>query len=281
MDILQLRYFYESAHRGFAKTAEKYMVPASSVSVTVKRLERELGVLLFERQANRILLNENGRRFLRVAENILGELDRVTTEFSDDGVQNVDMRILLYSLRPSITRAIIAYRKLHPSLRFRIDLYHEKPDFAQYDLIFGTDCETPPAGFENFWHTRRRMRMMVASDSPLCKRPLTMRQLSAWPFLVFSRGGVHEGLLKRECEKAGFTPNVVMEINDTTYYQWCVRAGMGIGLTRSRALPEDSGMDILDVADFDGHLTYFAHCKCNARHPEIQNFIEFLKLRSR
>ena len=33
MELLQLRYFYESAkNENFAKTAEKYMVPASSVS---------------------------------------------------------------------------------------------------------------------------------------------------------------------------------------------------------------------------------------------------------
>ena len=40
MELLQLRYFFESAkNENFAKTAEKYMVPASSVSASVKRLE--------------------------------------------------------------------------------------------------------------------------------------------------------------------------------------------------------------------------------------------------
>ena len=44
MELLQLRYFYESAkNENFAKTAEKYMVPASSISASVKRLEEELG----------------------------------------------------------------------------------------------------------------------------------------------------------------------------------------------------------------------------------------------
>ena len=47
MELLQLRYFYESAkHENFAKTAEKYMVPASSISASVKRLEDELGCKL-------------------------------------------------------------------------------------------------------------------------------------------------------------------------------------------------------------------------------------------
>ena len=62
MEILQLRYFYEIAqNENFAKTAEKFMVPASSVSNSVKRLEKELGVQLFDRSANCIRLNEKGR----------------------------------------------------------------------------------------------------------------------------------------------------------------------------------------------------------------------------
>ena len=59
--MLQLRYFYESAKtESFAKTAEKYMVPASSVSASVKRLEQELETSLFDRTSNKIKLNDKG-----------------------------------------------------------------------------------------------------------------------------------------------------------------------------------------------------------------------------
>ena len=57
MEFLQLRYFYESAKsESIAKTAKSFMVPASSVSAAIKRLEEELGCALFERTANRIRL---------------------------------------------------------------------------------------------------------------------------------------------------------------------------------------------------------------------------------
>ena len=62
MELLQLRYFYESAcHESITKTAERYMVPPSSVSLSIKRLEQELGCPLFDRTGNRIRLNDNGR----------------------------------------------------------------------------------------------------------------------------------------------------------------------------------------------------------------------------
>ena len=65
MEFLQLRYFMESAeNESFSKAAEKYQVPATSVSAAIKRLERELGCPLFRRSYNSIALNEKGRLFL-------------------------------------------------------------------------------------------------------------------------------------------------------------------------------------------------------------------------
>ena len=63
MDLLQLRYFFESAKNGsFSKTAKKYMVPLTSVSASIRRLEKELDCTLFDRTSNRVSLNANGRK---------------------------------------------------------------------------------------------------------------------------------------------------------------------------------------------------------------------------
>ena len=84
MELLQLRYFFESANlESFAKTAEKYMVPASSVSASVKRLEAELGCRLFDRTSNRIVLNENGKRMMDSLKVIFDELDRMSGGLTD------------------------------------------------------------------------------------------------------------------------------------------------------------------------------------------------------
>jgi len=51
------------------------MVPGSSASASVKRLEQKLGVELFVRTGNRILLTEKGKQFLSVVEESLSQLD--------------------------------------------------------------------------------------------------------------------------------------------------------------------------------------------------------------
>ena len=64
MEILQLLYFCSAAEtENFAQTAKVYGVPATSISQSVRRLEKELEVTLFDRVANGVKLNERGKVF--------------------------------------------------------------------------------------------------------------------------------------------------------------------------------------------------------------------------
>ena len=64
MELLQLRYFKDAAElENFSMVAKKNMVPQPSISKTIGKLEDELGVLLFDRQGKRIVLNDNGKFF--------------------------------------------------------------------------------------------------------------------------------------------------------------------------------------------------------------------------
>ena len=104
MELLQLRYFMESAQQGsFAATAEKYMVPATSVSAAVRRLEQELGCRLFDRTSNRIVLNENGKRMLHTLEHTFSLLDStVNTLAAREDTREI--RMLVRSLRRGVPR---------------------------------------------------------------------------------------------------------------------------------------------------------------------------------
>ena len=64
MELLQLKYFADAAKsQNFSKTAEKFTVPPSAISQSIRRLENELGTPLFDRTANRLYLNADGARF--------------------------------------------------------------------------------------------------------------------------------------------------------------------------------------------------------------------------
>ena len=117
MELLQLRYFFESAkNESFAKTAEKYMVPTSSVSASVRRLENELGCELFDRHSNKICLNSNGKRMQISLYKVFDELNEAITYLSADKTDTREIKMLVRAMRDDITDYIIEFRKNYPHI---------------------------------------------------------------------------------------------------------------------------------------------------------------------
>ncbi len=64
MELLQLRYFLKLAEsQHLTNTARELFISAPSLSLTITRLEKELGVPLFDRVGRSIVLNDHGQLF--------------------------------------------------------------------------------------------------------------------------------------------------------------------------------------------------------------------------
>lgn len=251
------------------------MVPPSSVSITVKRLEKELGCQLFDRHKNRITLNDNGKKLQYSLTRSLGELDHVTAELSKNVTENVELHILAKAFRSSVIAAIIEFRKQHPNVRFKTSFDENDTQYEKYDLLVTTE-PVNTADFESLPLSKKKLRLTIASSSTLCGRPITIADLKEQPFLITSRSSYSYKLLQRVCRDAGFEPNIAMEVNDIQYYNLCVKAGIGIGLTRG-VVPPRSGIELLDVIDFNQWTTYYIGYKKPVKSLQLQQFIDYLR----
>jgi len=76
MDLSQLKYFCVVAKTGnMSKAAQVLYITQPNLSRSISRLEKEIGVTLFEHRKGKIVLNEYGRAFLSSAELIFSELN--------------------------------------------------------------------------------------------------------------------------------------------------------------------------------------------------------------
>ncbi len=79
MTLTELRYVVALAQtRHFGHAAEKCFVAQPTLSLGVKKLEDELGVLLFERKKNAILVTAAGARVVEQARRVLAEAAKIT-----------------------------------------------------------------------------------------------------------------------------------------------------------------------------------------------------------
>lgn len=81
MELLQLRYFIKLAQRQhLTQTAEELMISASSLSATIRKLEKELNVELFERKGRNIRLSASGKIFYKYISQAQALFDTAVTE---------------------------------------------------------------------------------------------------------------------------------------------------------------------------------------------------------
>ena len=274
MELLQLRYFLEGAKTGsFAKTAEKFMVPASSVSASIRRLEDELGQKLFSRTANRVTLNENGKHLLETVSPFLRELDQTVNDIANPPDRQV-FRLLVLSYRHPITDLIVEYRKKHPGAIFDLCMDYNIENFRDYDIIIGTsDLDFP--GYSHFDLRTYRIYLKVADNHPLRGKNLTLSQLREQPFATM--GGNMHNIIVSACKRVGFTPNIIATVNDTMCYNKLIRNSDVIGHRRSADHSPAPGFAHLNVTDFNEYQSIRVYYKEPANAGSIKNFLEFLK----
>ncbi|MBL1379082.1 LysR family transcriptional regulator [Zobellella iuensis] len=76
LSVRHLRAFVAVAHHGsFTQAAQYLHLTQSSLTATIKQLEQQTGLILFDRTTRRVLLNPEGERFLPVAERLLSDFD--------------------------------------------------------------------------------------------------------------------------------------------------------------------------------------------------------------
>lgn len=121
MEIQQFRYFLAAArYENLTKAAEDLHIAQPALSQSIKRLETELGVSLFDRKNHRIELNEQGKLLKKRLIPILESIDNLKDELWES-VYSSERTIYLNFLSASnlITNSIISYRALKPDVQFR------------------------------------------------------------------------------------------------------------------------------------------------------------------
>lgn len=78
MNLLHMKHAIEVAKAGsLGKAAEALMIAAPNISRSIKELEADLGITIFERTQSGMKLTPEGEEFIRFAKGILGQIDEV------------------------------------------------------------------------------------------------------------------------------------------------------------------------------------------------------------
>lgn len=210
------------------------MVPQSSVSQTIKKLEGELGAQLFTRRGNRVFLNEKGSMFYDAVSAALAKVDAACCRLREDsGEPEGELRLLVQTNRRIVTDCMVRFGRQYPKVNFSVMHAAGNGDLSGFDLIVAEESDRY-RGFEADPLITEDILLAVSAAHPLAaKKRVRMQELKGERFITMPRGsGLYE-LTVAGCRTAGFTPNIVIESDDPFYLRKYVGMNLGVALIPS------------------------------------------------
>jgi LysR family transcriptional regulator, glycine cleavage system transcriptional activator len=122
-------------HESFTRAAEELCVTQGAVSHQVKALEAELGIKLFNRERQRLVMTEAGREYLAV---VRDALDRIAVG-TERLVQRQSSGALTISTSPDFAAKWLVHRlgrfaETHPDIDLRVSATMHHVDFVREDV---------------------------------------------------------------------------------------------------------------------------------------------------
>lgn len=231
MELLQLKYFQTVArYEHVTRAAEELHIPQPALSKTISILEKELGVLLFDRRGKYIHLNQYGRAFLKRVELALTAIEDGKNELNDlAGKTSGGVKLAVLAASNLLPELLSSFRKEYPHISFNLIQHFPssitKPDF---DLCISSST-MKLEGTNSTPIVKEEIFLAVPVEHPLAKRTsVHLSEVAGDDFISLKAGQSLRELTDSFCQYAGFTPHIIFESDDPSTVRGLIRAGQGI-----------------------------------------------------
>lgn len=282
MEIHQLRYFLAIAQNSsIAEASKRLHVSQSAMSVALRDLEHELGFPLFDRNGRRLKINANGIYFAEHVRAAFATVSDAQMSIAND----ISKRKSTVHCSTNLTlgqinvRLISAFREIHPEIVLRFS-FKDSDAFRKRspDLEFtGTVKELEETercikiAHEDFVAVFPEKRYETT-------KPISLIELRDEPYILPGPGNM-QNTVKAMFETAGFTPNVVGELQLYHEILNLVRAGVGFTIAPELTwLGDMNGLSARRIKDAHHGRNIYATIPDNTSpSPSSLCFFQFLQ----
>lgn len=242
MDLRQLQQFVALAETGnFHRAAERLHMAQPPLSISVRKLEAELGTPLFVRTSRGVRLTQAGEAALHDARRALfhAAQARAAAAAAANGERGA-LRIgfigsATYALLP---RLIPAFRAAHPGIELvlhesttatilhRLEKRELDAGLVRFPILDSGAFTLTPLENDHFVAA-------VPADSRYAeRRTIALRELAGEPFVMHPRTEVPnlQAVAMLLCQRAGFVPRVAQEAVQVQTIVSLVESGLGVAL---------------------------------------------------
>ncbi|MGH4027862.1 LysR family transcriptional regulator [Actinomycetota bacterium Odt1-20B] len=229
----------EESH--FGRAAERLGMAQPPLSQRIQRLERELGVRLFERTSRQVTITKGGSLLLAEARELLARSEalRATARRVRDGESGLLRAGLPPDVAGEAVAAILAeFRREHPGVEVELhelSTAQQLVQLAAHDLDVGLihhPCDV--TGLELGQVLRRELGVLLPRGATAAALPeVPLASLSGYELILFPRAAapaLHDDVLTT-CARNGFTPAAVRHGLGASFVRGLILSSKAVALS--------------------------------------------------
>ena len=239
MEIHQLEYFIAIVETGsFSKAAERCNVAQPSLSQQIKKLENEIGHLLFDRLGRKIVLTDAGKMLIPKAQVILEEIQGIKVNIQSDIKEGQGTLAVGFipTVSPFILPSVIRrFSEAFPgaSLEVHEDLTEdivEKLVAAELDVgITSLPIKNKKIQTEEL--LTETLLVASSSEYEIANRAsIRVKELDDFPFIALNEVHCLGEQVQSFCYQKEVDLNIVCHTSQLSTVHKCVAMGLGVSL---------------------------------------------------
>lgn len=236
MDLQQLRYFQAVVEQGsISKAAELLHIAQPSLSISIAKLENELGVKLFDRMNHRIQLNHIGERFYARTQRIFVDVKEALTEISDIAGSHTKEVKIASTASNICTELLSFFMAEHPDYHIT-QFIHGQPHVQELLETGSIDFAITTGPFESGiieWTPliQEQLVILMSKKHTLATaKELSIPQVRNERFVLLRSAFHPEGEFADSFKAAGFQPSPAFITNEYEVMAAMVEQNVGIAV---------------------------------------------------
>ncbi|GAE25391.1 LysR family regulatory protein CidR [Halalkalibacter wakoensis JCM 9140] len=239
MELKDLRYFIEIVHYGsFTKAAANTYISQPTLSKSLKKLETELKVELFDRSTRKLKLTDAGEIVYKQGVKIIGATTELSTLLDDlIHLPTGNIKIGIPPLIGTLIFPAIAknFGKTYPEVTLElVELGTKRIEHLVEEGQVDVGIIVLPVENSNFnilpFFKEEFMLYTYANHNLAKEESVNIKQLEKESFILFNREFALHKLTIEHCQHAGFQPNIAYESSQWDLIAELVSAELGITL---------------------------------------------------
>jgi DNA-binding transcriptional LysR family regulator len=285
MEMRELRSFVllgQQLH--FGRTARLLNLSQPALTKQIRRVEEDLGCLLFQRGKHGTKLTSAGETFLEEAKLIMSGFDRLMEggrrlARGEIGWLRIGFGFHTFELVP---RLIARLRHVAPAVEISLrDMSTAEQTEALRSRRIDAGFVRAPVSkeFESMPVINDRLMLVTSKTSGLPQK-VTLGDCSKQPFILISneRAPTFRRHALALCAKHGFYPRLIQDTSEITTSLALVRANLGVTLIpKSFGTAHITGVRTHDLDDPEASWAVSAAWRKRDTNPVLQRFIELLR----